>query len=76
MITDVFAEGVERMEVLGDYARVVYWHWRFNDGAWIRSTVDVAIVRPVSSFTWPVDAWCPRVVRVPRIDPASITARH
>ena len=67
-VTDVIVEGVERMEILGEYGRLVYWHWRYRGGQWERAVVDVAIVRPMSSFAGPIEAWCPRVVRVPRIN--------
>jgi hypothetical protein len=75
-VTDVIVEGVERMEILGEYGRLVYWHWRYRGGQWERAVVDVAIVRPMSSFAGPIEAWCPRVVRVPRINPVSIRPHH
>jgi hypothetical protein len=65
MLTDVIADGVERIEIFGGYARVVYWHWRYHRGEWVKATLDVAIVRPIFSFTSPFETWCDRVVRVP-----------
>ena len=47
-VTDVIVESVERMEILGEYGRLVYWHWRYRGGQWERAVVDVAIVRPMS----------------------------
>jgi hypothetical protein len=65
-ITDVIADGIERIELFSDYARVVYWHWRYHQGSWVRTTLDVAIVRPLTSFTGgEIESWCPNVVRVP-----------
>jgi hypothetical protein len=64
-ITDVIADGVQRIEVFGDNARIVYWHWRYRQGEWVKETLDVAIVRPISSFTSPFEQWCDCVVRVP-----------
>jgi hypothetical protein len=67
-ITDVIVGGIERIEIFGGYARIVYWQWRYHRGMWVRATVDVAIVRPLSSFNpieMPLEVLCPRVVRIP-----------
>jgi hypothetical protein len=64
-ITDIIVDGVERVELFGAYARIVYWHWRYHRGEWVKATLDVAIVRPVSSFSSPVETWGHHVVRVP-----------
>jgi hypothetical protein len=67
-ITDVIVDGVERIEIFGDYGRIVYWQWRYHQGVWVKTTVDIAIIRPLSSFKpaeTPLEAWCPNVVMVP-----------
>jgi hypothetical protein len=67
-ITDVIVQGVERVEILGDHARIVYWHWKFQGGKWVKTISDVAIVPPLSSFSVPIERWCKCVVRVPGPD--------
>lgn len=56
-ITDVFAEDIDHVEILGGNARVVYWRWRMSDGdgRWQRVALEWAIVRPLTSFRRPLD---------------------
>ena len=51
------------VELLGEYGRLVYWHGRYRGGQWERAIVDVAIVRPLSSFNRPDRGVVPRVAR-------------
>jgi hypothetical protein len=63
------------IEIFGGYARVVYWHWRYHRGEWVKATLDVAIVRPIFSFTSPFETWCDCVVRVPEPETPVMSSR-
>jgi hypothetical protein len=56
-ITDLFAEDIDRIEVLGENVRLVFWRWKSGDGAWRRVALEWAMVVPLRSFRLPVDRW-------------------
>lgn len=65
-ITDLFAEGVDRVEILGENARLVFWRWKVEAGEWQRVALEWAIVRPLHSLRPPVEAWHNvRIIRPP-----------
>jgi hypothetical protein len=48
-ITDVYADGLHRIELLGDCVRLVYFRWKTTeDGHWQRVAADIAVVCPRS----------------------------
>lgn len=49
-ITDVFAEGIDRIEIIGENARLIYWRWRVAGEIWERVALDWALVRPIRSL--------------------------
>ena len=56
-ITDLFAEGIDRVEVLGQNIRVVYWRWKLEDGVFRRVALDFAVVRPLGAFDAQLRTW-------------------
>lgn len=63
-INDLFAEDIERIEVMGEHARLVFWRWKFEGGKWVRVTLDWSVVLPLRGL--PLDSWpSVRVVRPP-----------
>jgi hypothetical protein len=50
-LTEVFAEGVDRLEVVGgENLRLVFWRWQYRDGRWTRAGVDVAVILPMKAI--------------------------
>ena len=50
-LTEVFAEGVDRLEVVGgENLRLVFWRWQYRDGRWTRVGVDVAVILPMKAI--------------------------
>ena len=44
---DVFAEGIERLEVVGgENLRLVFWRWKYEHGEWHRVGTDFALILP------------------------------
>lgn len=66
-ITDLFAENIDRIEVFGEHARIIFWRWRQFDGThWQRVALEWAIIRPLKSFQAPLDTYKHlRIVRPP-----------
>ena len=66
-VTDVYADGLHRVELLGDNIRIVYFRWKMTeDGTrWRKVSADVAIIIPHSSLKRPLDQWAPVSVVAP-----------
>jgi hypothetical protein len=65
-ITDLFAEDIDRIEVLGDNVRLVYWRRQQISGCWQRVALEWAIILPLRTFRSLVAVWPEaRVVRPP-----------
>ena len=64
-VTDVYIDGIQRIEVCGDNARMIFFRLRGTvDGLnWEKVAADIAIVRPVRSLKLPLSAW-PNVLRI------------
>ena len=56
-ITDLFAEDIDRIEVLGENVRMVFWRWKSDEGAWRRVALEWAMIVPLKSFRLPADRW-------------------
>ena len=72
IITDLFAEGLDRVEVLGDQVRFVFWRWKRVGCSWQRIALEWAMVLPTRSLDVPIEQWSAHVVRTPGIDPPAV----
>jgi hypothetical protein len=65
-ITDLFAEGIDRVELLGEHARMIFWRWKLEGNVWQRHALDFAIVMPIGGLAVPIEEWRNiRIVRPP-----------
>jgi len=66
--TDLFAEGIDRIEVLGDHIRTIYWRWKLEGEIWQRVALDFSVVMPIGGLPMPIeDLRNVRVVRAPSV---------
>jgi hypothetical protein len=57
-ITDFYADGVHRVEVLGDNVRLIFFRWRYSEeGVWQRVAVEYARISPLRSLRNHPDQW-------------------
>lgn len=69
-ITDFYADGIHRFEVLGANIRVIYFKWRYLDGIWQRVCADFARVMPAEALRVPLERWTDvKIVRGPLAEP-------
>jgi len=65
-ITDLFAENIDRIEVFGEHARIVFWRWRqVESSRWERIALEWAIIRPLRTFHLPLE----RCTHIPIVRP-------
>lgn len=67
-VTDIYADGLHRIELLGDNIRIVYFRWKIGeDGSrWQKVASDYAFVIPKSALKRPLREWAPvTVIQVP-----------
>jgi hypothetical protein len=50
---DFYCDGTERIEILGDNVRVVYFVWKQIEGVWRRVGADFSRICPVRSIAMP-----------------------
>lgn len=48
-ITDVWIAGADRVEILGNVFRTVYFKWKMIDGIWRRVAIDFATIRQLGA---------------------------
>ena len=54
-ITDFYVDGLHRIEVVGENARMIYYRWRLLDGMWRRVASEFARVCPIRSLPVPLE---------------------
>lgn len=54
-ITDLFADGIGRIEIVGENVRLVFWRWRRIDGKWERVALEWAMVLPACAMNIPLE---------------------
>jgi hypothetical protein len=64
-VTDLYAEGLDRIEILGDNVRTIYWRWKWEGGTWQRVALDFALIRPIKGLTIPMHLWKARIIVKP-----------
>lgn len=66
VMSDIFAQGVERVEIMKRNARIIYWRWRYDGERWHRAALDFALVMPCCSFQRGEAAlWHDKIVYLP-----------
>lgn len=60
VVTDVYADGLHRVELLGDNIRIVYFRWKLAaDGRWQKIAAEIAFVMPYRALKRPLEQWAP-----------------
>lgn len=59
-IQDLYADGVDHLEVIGANFRIVYFVWQRIDGEWQKVALEWAMKRPIAQSAelgWPLERW-------------------
>lgn len=59
-IQDIYADGVDHLEVVGQNFRIIYFVWQSIDGEWKKVALEQAVRRPIAQCAeigWPLERW-------------------